>query len=182
MTVRGLTHWRSAGALASALFGCAGYVFGCGGGGRDVVAESRDVRGVDPGGAPDAAPSKDAYEYVARRPLGTVGLAEGRGLPRDVAQRATDSVADAMQRCAGDLAARGKLVAGAARVVALIGPDGNLGGLQVKVAPGADVTANAILCFIAPVKSLTFPTLDRDAGAAARAAQRGLALEAAWGP
>ena len=149
----------------------------CGGGGgtRDIATESRDVRGVDPH---DAPPAKDAYEFVARRPLGTVALAEGRGLSRDTAERATNSVADAMQRCAADLAAQRKLVKGAARVVALIAPEGNLSGLQVKVAPGADVAANAILCFIAPIKSLTFPVSDADAGSG----QRGIAFEAAWSP
>lgn len=152
-------------------------MIGCGGSNRDVVTESRDVRGVDPHDAPAPPPSKDAYEYVARRPLGSVGLAEGRGLSRAVAQRATDAVADSMQRCAADLATKGKLVHGAARVVARIGPDGYLAGLQVKVAPGADVAANAILCFIAPVKTLVFPPGDADAGAS----PRGLALEAAWG-
>ena len=150
--------------------------FGCGGS-RDVATESRDIRGVDPADAP-AQPAKDAYEYVARRPLGTVALAEGRGLSREISQRATDRVADALQRCASDLAARGKLVKGAGRVVALIAPDGNLSGLQVKVAPGTDVAANAILCFIAPIKSLTFPVADADAGNG----QRGIALEAAWSP
>jgi len=145
-----------------------------GGGARDVVPESRDVRGVDPATAP---PAPDAYEYVARRPLTTVGLAEGRGLPREVAQRATDSVADAMQRCGADAAAQGKWVKGAARVIARIGPDGNLSGLQVKVSPGTEVAANAILCFIAPIKSLTFSPADADAGTT----PRGIAFEAAWG-
>jgi hypothetical protein len=151
-------------------------VLGCsaGGGARDVVPESRDVRGVDPASAP---PASDAYEYVARRPLTTVGLAEGRGLSREIAQRATDSVADAMQRCGADAAAQGKWVKGAARVVARIGTDGNLAGLQVKVGPGADVAANAILCFIAPIKSLTFPPAEADAGTS----PRGIAFEAAWG-
>ncbi|WP_394847978.1 hypothetical protein LZC95_11000 [Pendulispora brunnea] len=142
-----------------------------------MVAESRDVRGVDPANAPAAAPSSNGYEYVARRALTTVGLAEGRGLSREIAQRATDSVADAMQRCGADAAAQGKWVKGAARVVARIAPDGNLSDVQVKVAPGADVAANAILCFIAPIKSLTFPPADADAGTT----QRGIAFEAAWG-
>ncbi|WP_394837465.1 hypothetical protein LVJ94_11205 [Pendulispora rubella] len=142
------------------------------------MTESRDVRGVDPANAPAAAPSSDAYEYVARRPLTTVGLAEGRGLPREIAQRATDSVADAMQRCGADAAAQGKWARGAARVVARIAPDGNLSGLQVsKVSPGANVAANVILCFIAPIKALTFPPADTDAGVT----QRGIAFEAAWG-
>ncbi len=150
---------------------------GCGGGGRDISTESRDVRGVEPHDAP-AADSKDGYEYVARRPLGTVALAEGRGLSKEISRAATDRVADAMQRCAADLAGKGKWVRGAGRVVAWIGAGGNLSGLQVKIAPGADVAANAILCFIAPIKSLTFPPADTDAGAV----QRGIALEAAWGP
>ena len=161
---------RSISAVVLALLLC-----GCGAG-RDVSTESRDVRGVDPGAAPAAA-AKDAYEYVAKRPLGTVALAEGRGLSKEISQAATDRVADAMQRCGAALAAKGKWVRGAGRVVALIGPDGNLSGLQVKIAPGADVAANAILCFIAPIKSLTFPPADGDGGAV----QRGIALEAAWG-
>ena len=147
------------------------FVAACGSA-RDVVPESHDVRSaVDVPSAKKPATS-DAYEYVARRPLGTVALAEGRGLSSELSSAAVDRLADTLQSCAADLQKRGKLVSGAVRVVAQIGSDGLVTGVNVKVAPGA--TANALLCVIAPVKLLTFPPSDGDAGA------RGMAIEAAW--
>lgn len=151
------------------------------GGGRDVVTESRDVRGVVAPPTGTADPRNLGYEYVARRPLGTVGLAEARGLPRALAEGATDAVADTMQRCLADRLREDRMVQGAARVVARIEDDGNVSGVNVTVSPGADVAANAILCFIAPIKSLTFPPAAAGARGAA-SARRGLAFEAAWTP
>jgi hypothetical protein len=142
------------------------------GNGRDVVPESHDVRtpvDVSPQTKP---PASEAYEYVARRPLGTVALAEGRGLSTELSSGAVDRLADTLQSCAGELQRQGKLVSGAVRVVALIGQDGLVSGVNVKVAPGA--AANALLCVIAPLKLLTFPPSEADAGA------RGMAVEAAW--
>lgn len=142
------------------------------GNGRDVVPESRDVHtAVDAPSAKKPLPG-DAYEYVARRALGTVALAEGRGLSAELSSAAIERLADTLQSCAADLQKRGKLVSGAVRVVAQIGPDGLVTGVNVKVAPGA--TANALICVVAPVKLLTFPPTETDAGA------RGMAIEVAW--
>ena len=142
------------------------------GNGRDVVPESHDVRTASDVTTAKKPSSGDAYEYVARRPLGNVALAEARGLSPELASATIDRLGDTLQSCAADLQKRGKLVSGAVRVVAQIGPDGLITGVNVKVAPGA--TANALICVIAPVKLLTFPPSDGDAGA------RGMAIEAAW--
>jgi hypothetical protein len=142
----------------------------CAGGARDVVPESRDVVKAEP-----AAASGDGYVYVARRSLGVVALAEARGIGEETASRAVDRIADKMDACALDLARQGKLVDGAVRVVAPVGTDGAIGALNVKLAPGNGVAANAILCVIAPLKLLAFPPAEGDAGA------RGLAIEAEWG-
>ncbi len=142
------------------------------GSGRDVVPESHDVRTAADVPSAKQPSSGDAYEYVARRPLGTVALAEARGLSRELSSATIDRLADTLQSCAADLQMRGKLVSGAVRVVAQIGPDGLVTGVNVKVAPGA--TANALICVIAPVKLLTFPPSDGDAGV------RGMAIEVAW--
>lgn len=143
------------------------------GNGRDVVPESRDVHTPVDVPSTTKPQTSDAYEYVARRPLGTVALAEGRGLSPELSSGAIDRLADMLQSCAGELQRQGKLVSGAVRVIAQIGPDGLVTGVNVKVAPGA--TANALLCVIAPVKLLTFPPSSADAGAL-----RGMAIEAAW--
>lgn len=143
--------------------------------GRDVVPVSKDVRGTGTAVGTDVPKPVDSYEYVARRKLGTVALAEGRGLPKEVAGHAVEALADRLQACAADLEKSGKLVRGATRVVAVIEPDGSVNGLNVKVSQGKAAAANAILCVISPLRALTFPAVDGDAGGA-----RGIAIEAAW--
>lgn len=147
---------------------------GCGPG-RDVVPVSKDIRGNGTAVGTDGPKPVDAYEYVARRKLGTIALAEARGLPKEVAGRAVDALADRLQACATDLEQRGQLVRGATRVVAAIEPDGTVNGLNVKVSQGKAAAANAILCVISPLRGLTFPAVEGDAGGA-----RGIAIEAAW--
>ena len=139
------------------------------GGGRDVVPETHDVRG-------DTKPSsaQDGYDYVARRPMGTVGLAEARGLSADVAARAIDRVADQLNACEKDLRNQNRFVAGAIRIVAIIDDRGAVEGVNVKLSDDKGAAANAILCVVAPVRLLTFPPNDGDAGA------RGIAIEASW--
>jgi hypothetical protein len=141
------------------------------GGGRDVVPETHDVRG-------DQKPStaQDGYDYVARRSLGVVGLAEARGIPADVAARAVDRVADQLDACEKDLRSQDRFVPGAIRIVAMIDDRGAVEGVNVKISDDKGAAANAILCVVAPVRLLTFPPNDGDAGA------RGIAIEASWNP
>jgi hypothetical protein len=134
---------------------------------RDVVPESRDVRVL-----PDAGPG-DAYVYVARRPHGAVALAEARHIPDEEARRIVEHLADELDRCATALTARGLLVEGAARIVAVAGPTGTP-ALSVRLAPGDAVAQNALLCLIAPVRALTLPPPNETTP--------GLAIEATWGP
>jgi hypothetical protein len=147
------------------LFSCAA---SCGGG-RDVVPETHDVRG-------DQKPStaQDGYDYLARRPMGNVGLAEARGISADVAARAIDRVADQLDACEKDLRSQNRFVAGAIRIVAVIDDRGAVEGVNVKLSDDKGAAANAILCVVAPVRLLTFPPNDGDAGA------RGIAIEASW--
>ncbi len=139
------------------------------GGGRDVVPETHDVRG-------DQKPStaQDGYDYLARRSFGTVGLAEARGIPADVAARAVDRVADQLDACEKDLRDQNRFVPGAIRIVALIDDRGAVEGVNVKLSDDKGAAANAILCVVAPVRLLSFPPNDGDAG------QRGIAIEASW--
>jgi hypothetical protein len=142
------------------------------GGTRDVIPESRDVHvaAVDAGAG--AAP--EGYVYVARRRHGAVALAEARGIDDGLASRVIDKLADQLEGCAGELEKKGQLSVGAVRVVAQVGLDGAVGGLNVKVAEGPGVAANALLCVVTPIKLLAFPLAEGDAGA------RGLAIEATW--
>jgi hypothetical protein len=137
---------------------------------RDYVPETHEVHGVAP-----PPREETGYEHIARRPLGVVGLAEARGLDPAAVARVVDRLADSLETCAEELTKSGKLVEGAARIAAEVSPDGTPVGLNLKVAPGAAVTANALLCFITPFKLTTFP-------AAPGGATRGLAVEASWGP
>jgi hypothetical protein len=134
---------------------------------RDTVPDSRDVTSK-----PQAA---GGYAYVAKRPLGTVGLAEARGLGDAEAKRAIDKLADALDACAKAQAQAGRLSPGAARVVADIDDGGVLGAPRIVLSPGAGAQANALLCLVAPFRMMQFSSQQADASA------RGIAVEATWG-
>jgi hypothetical protein len=151
--------------LTLSAIGCAA----AGGEGHDIVTSSRDVVVRDS----DGTGSAQGYDYVARRPLGIVALAEARGIDPQVARALVDRLADALDTCATDEGRRGTLVDGAARVAVQIDDRGNIAGISVRFDPGPGIAENAALCFVAPVKRLTFPPAD--AGA------RGFAVEALWG-
>jgi hypothetical protein len=61
------------------------------------------------------------------------------------------------------------------RVAATIAPDGSVVVTHVTVAPGDAVAANALLCVMAPLKMIPFAPADTKA-------DRGIALDATWGP
>lgn len=122
---------------------------------------------------PDAK-KDDAYVYVVRRRHGVVALAEARYMSDEDARAIVARIADELDRCAAGLEARGLLVEGAARVVAVAGPSGTP-ALNVRLAPGDAVAQNALLCLIAPVRATMLPL--PTSGAAP-----GLAIEATWGP
>jgi hypothetical protein len=132
---------------------------------RDVAGENKDVRVQ---GAPDAGPPADAYAYVARRPHGVVALAEARDMSDDDAHAIIDKLAGDLESCATRLESEHTLVEGAARIVAIAQPQGPP-ALNVKLAPGGDVARNALMCLVAPIRSLPL-------------AKGGLAIEYTWGP
>lgn len=115
----------------------------------------------------------DGYEYVAKRPLAVVALAEARGIALDAARVAIDQIADALDVCTTEQGRRGAVPRGAARVIAQVGPSGAVEATSLRLDPGSGVPAAALLCLVAPTRRLTFPAID--AGA------RGLAIEALWG-
>jgi hypothetical protein len=164
---------RAAAATAAVLVCTGAGACSCGGGGtggegHDSVPESRDVVVNAPARAGD-----QGYDYVARRPLAVVALAEARGLDPEVARAAVNHLADALDACATEEGRKGTLAAGAARLVAQIDGDGRVAGASLRVDPGAGVAQNAVVCLVAPAKMLLFPPAD--AGA------RGMAIEALWG-
>jgi hypothetical protein len=142
---------------------------GCGGEGRDVVPASRDV--VSSRRAP--AQGAEGYEYVARRPLAIVALAEARGIEAVTARAAVDRLADRLDACVTDQARGGSPVTGAARVIAQIDATGAVEATRVRIDPGASNASTAVVCLVAPVKLLTFPAAEGDG--------RGIAIEALWG-
>jgi hypothetical protein len=135
-----------------------------------VIPESHDVNAV----TLDAGAS--GYAYVARRSYGVIALAEARGMDRAVATKFIDRLADELDACGAHLSHEGRLVDGAARIVAQIDRDGSLQGLNVKAAPGGPIAANLLMCVIAPMKRIGFPLATDDGGA------RGIAIETEWGP
>jgi hypothetical protein len=154
-------------------FACAVLTLSCASSTRDVVPETHDVRAGDATGQPAA--KRDAYAFVARRPMGFVALASEHGLGAEIAAGAAGHLADSMDACAMGLARNGRLVDGAIQVSASIAPDGAVVVTHVTVAPGDAVAANALLCVMAPLKMITFPPGDASA-------QRGIAIDASWGP
>jgi hypothetical protein len=142
----------------------------CGSGNKEhEVMASHDVRVVGGGAAGDP----EGYEYVARRPLAVVAMAEARGLDAAVARAATERLADQLDACATEEGRRGTLVEGAARVVAQIDGNGNVSGTSIRVDPAAGAAKSAVVCLVAPLKFLAFPPSDGGA--------RGMAIEAIWG-
>ena len=138
------------------------------------MPESHDVVVTNPGPTGQPGPAGDqGYEYIARRPLAVVALAEARGIDPIVARAAVDRLADALDTCATEEGRKGTLVNGAARVITQIDGDGRVAGASLKVDPGTGVAQNAVVCLVAPAKMLAFPP--SDAGA------RGMAIEALWG-
>jgi hypothetical protein len=135
---------------------------------RDVIPESHDVQAA-------ASTSEAGYEYVARRPLAVIAVAESRGLPREVVTGVADRLANALDVCATRLAGERRLVPSAARVAAHIDRDGVPTSLALTLTPGPGPTANALLCFVSPFKLVRFPASDADPST------RGIAIEAAWG-
>ncbi len=117
--------------------------------------------------------SAEGYEYVARRPLALVALAEARGIDPAIARQAVDHLADALDVCATEQGRKGAPVEGAARLVASIEPSGNLGTPNVRVDPGAGVAESTVVCLVAPARLLMFPAVD--------GGLRGIAIEALWG-
>lgn len=144
---------------------------GCGGSSpRDVVPPSTDVR-TQPG----APAVRDAYDYVAKRPHGTIALADSRNIAKADADAAVDALADRFEACAAGLDAEGTLVEGAVRIAAEQEAAWPAPVLSVRIAPGDAVAQNALLCVIAPLRAGRLPP----SPAAARA---GLAIEAVWQP
>jgi hypothetical protein len=150
---------------------CAGLgaVTACGGSTRDVVPVSRDVVTDNP------APGRgdQGYEYVARRPLAVVALAEARGVEPLTARAAIDRLADRLDACVTEEGRKGAPVEGAARVVAQIGATGEVTGTSVRIDPSTSGASSAVLCLVAPTKLLAFPPGTADG--------RGIAIEAIWG-
>jgi hypothetical protein len=156
-------------ALGSSVFGVFGGV-ACQGGTRDVVPETHDVvvgRGESGAGG--------GYSFIARRPLGFVAVASERGLGGDIAKGVADHLADALDACATNLAARGKLVDGTIRVEATVEADGSVRVDHMTVAPGDGVAANALLCVVAPLKLTTLP-------ASGDGAAKEIIFDVSWGP
>jgi hypothetical protein len=141
----------------------------CAAGGRDVTPESHDVV-VD---RPSETHSSAGYEYIARRPLAVVALAEGRGLPDAQTHAAINRLADTLDTCMTERAHKGLLKPGAARVVAEVGANGEVASTQLRIDPGPGVAEVALLGRVAPARRLTFEAAD--------AGGRGLAVEALWG-
>jgi hypothetical protein len=135
---------------------------------RDVAGENKDVR-IQPGGDAGATPPpSEAYVYVARRPHGVVALAEARQIPEEESHAIIEKLANDLETCATRLESEHTLVEGAARIVALAQPQGPP-ALNVKLAPGGDVAQNALMCLVAPIRSLPLT-------------KGGLAIEYTWGP
>ena len=97
-----------------------------------------------------------------------MALAEARQIPEEESHAIIDKLANDLETCATRLEAEHTLVEGAARIVALAQPQGPP-ALSVKLAPGGDVAQNALMCLVAPIRSLPLT-------------KGGLAIEYTWGP
>jgi len=147
------------------------FLWACSSATQDVVPASRDV--VLNAGAASSSPRD--YEFVVRRPLGTVALAEARGVDATAARAMVERLADALDTCVGERHRAGGSIAGAARLVVRIGANGRIAAARLRLDPGLarGAAETAVLCLAAPAKTLVFPASDSEA--------RGFAIEAIWG-
>jgi hypothetical protein len=144
----------------------------CAGAHRDSVPESHDVTvsGAPAGGGAH----EEGYEYVARRPLSVIALAESRGIDAAAMHAAIDRLADRLDACIAEQGRGGSLPHGAARVVGQLDANGKVAAANVRADPGEGVATLAVLCLAAPARLLTFEP--------GTAEGRGFAIEALWGP
>lgn len=166
-------------ALAIPTLGFALASIACPQGPRDVVPETRDVRGgASAGTSTDAAtatpPGAEDYVYVVQRPHGAVGLVGSHFMSAPAAKAIVDRVADELEACACRVEQRGELASGAIQLVVITGSRGTAEVTDMKLAPGGPVAANALECIVAPLRATALPTAT-DAGVPA------LAIEATWG-
>ncbi len=117
---------------------------------RDFVPETHDVRGGD------AAPP-DEYVYVAKRDHGVIGVVATREMTADDAKRIAEKLADDLEACSRNLEASGKLAVGAAKLTAGASQKGTGEIGEIRLSPGNDVAANALLCVAAPIRTTGFP-------------------------
>lgn len=151
----------------------------CGTGGRDLIPPSRDAVGASRG-------DESIYMYVARMRHGVVALADARGIAEGDATAGTRRLASAFDACAGRLAAEGRLVPGAARVVARVAASGLVDSVSIsRRSPGDAVLANLLVCIVSPLKLVPFPPAGPPSpaprGDGGADEDRGIALEAEWG-
>jgi hypothetical protein len=132
---------------------------------RDTVEKTTDVH---------VTPQPEGYVHIARRAHGTVALAEARALPEADAIRWVERWADLLDDCAARLERENKLEQGAARVVVVLDPAGQIAGTNVKTSEGAAAVVTTLQCLMVPIKSTPFPPGTSDAGS------RGIAIEASW--
>jgi hypothetical protein len=151
-------------AVAVAVGGMGASVVGCGPP-RDAVEKTTDVH---------VTPQHEDYVHVARRARGSVALAEARALPQADAVRWVERWADLLDACAADLEGAGKLDDGAARVVVVLDPAGQIAGTNVKTSEGPAAAATTLQCLLVPIRSTPFPSGSADGGS------RGVAIEATW--
>lgn len=155
--------------LALVLIGSAA---GCGAR-RDYVPESAETVGGNTT-ADASTPSPESYLYVAKGKLATVGLADARGVPKEEAIKATETIARSLDACVASLDREGALVNGAARVIALVGDKGDIAQVAPRASDEAGIARVVVLCIAAPMKALTFSPSPPSS------VRRGIAIEATW--
>src|SRR5262249_11265894 len=130
---REMTGARALAGLIVALSACAGA------NAREESAEKLGPGDIVVRDAAAPSTSENTYEYTTERPFAIVGLAEARGMPKEIARAAVDRIADTLDVCATEQARAGKLVDGASRVVAIVGKDGAVAGVNVTFSGGGAV-------------------------------------------
>ena len=133
---------------------------------RDVVPETHDVRGADAGPSPSAGD----YVYVATHPHATIGVVAVREMTAEDAKRIAEKLASDLEACALSLEPSGRLAVGAAKYTVGASQKGTGEIGEIRLAPGNDVAANALLCIAAPVRTTSFPQ------------GSSMLLEATWNP
>jgi hypothetical protein len=162
-----------------------GLLFGCADRPADLAETNTANKATKQPGDRDRQPANDAangpYELLIKTRDLSFAVAETRGLPKQAISEQLKALSQEMSDCLGTLArdnASTSGVAGAARVIVLVGPNGTPEGMNVAASDDPGASRSLALCVVPKLKASVFPKPQTDARTTSK--KPGFALELLW--